>query len=79
MLALPCCRRSGNVDWDGGSAEGASATGSEEFPPTASTAACGGGGASVACPPLTWWPSAEDAVVPAGGIGAAQRAVAQGR
>ena len=44
MLALPCCRRCGSVDWDGGGAEGASATGSEELSPTASFVACGGDG-----------------------------------
>ena len=45
MLALPCCRRCcGSVDRDGGGAEGASATESEEPPLTASTAVCGGGG-----------------------------------
>ena len=44
MLALPCCRCCSSVDWDGGGAEGASATGSEKLPPTASTAACGEGG-----------------------------------
>ena len=33
MLALPCCRRGGGVDWDGEGSEGASATGSEELPP----------------------------------------------
>ena len=43
MLALPCCRRYSGVDWDGGGAEGTSATGSEEVPPTASTVVCGGG------------------------------------
>ena len=44
MLVLPCCRRCGSVDWDGGGVEGAPGIGSEELPPTASTAACGGGG-----------------------------------
>ena len=44
MLALPCCRRGGSVDWDGGGAEGASAIGSEELPPAALAAACGEGG-----------------------------------
>ena len=43
MLALPCCRRCGSLDRDGGGAEGASATGSQEVPPAASTVACGGG------------------------------------
>ena len=43
MLALPCCRRGGRVDWDGGGAEGASATGSEEeeAPPAAPSVARG--------------------------------------
>ena len=71
MLALPCCRRCGSVDWDGGGAEGTSAIGSEELPPAASTAACGGEGVRGTCPPLTWWPSAEAAANPAGGIVAA--------
>ena len=46
MLALPCCRRGGSVDWDGDGAEGASATGSEEeeAPPAAPSVARGGGG-----------------------------------
>ena len=44
VLAMPCCRRCSNVDWGGGGAEGASAIGSEELPPTAPTTACGGGG-----------------------------------
>ena len=46
MLALPCCRRGGSVDWDGDAAEGASATGSQEgeAPSAASSAARGGGG-----------------------------------
>ena len=44
MLALPCCRRGGSVDWDGEGAEGASATGSEELPPAASAATRGEGG-----------------------------------
>ena len=43
MLALLCCRRCGSVNWDGGDAEGASATRLEEPPPIASTAACRGG------------------------------------
>ena len=37
VLALPCCRRGGSVDWDGDAAGGASAIGSE-----------GGGGARCA-------------------------------
>ena len=45
MLALPCCRRCcGSVDWDCGDAEGASPTGSKEFPLSASSAARGGDG-----------------------------------
>ena len=44
MRALPCCRRCGSVDWDGGGTEGASAIVSEGFSPTASTPACAGGG-----------------------------------
>ena len=45
MLALPCCRRGGSVDWDGDGAGGAPATGlEEEAPPTASPDALGGGG-----------------------------------
>ena len=39
MLALPCCRRGGSVDWGGEGAEGASATALEELPPAASAAA----------------------------------------
>ena len=50
MLALPCRRRCGSVDWDGGGAEGASATGSEELPLTVSPAACGGGGGERSMP-----------------------------
>ena len=42
MLALPCCRRCGSVDWGGEGAEGASATGSEEPLLTASAAVRGG-------------------------------------
>ena len=42
MLALPCCRGRGSVDWGGKGAEGASATGSEEPPLAASAAARGG-------------------------------------
>ena len=68
MLALLCCRRGGSVDWDGDGAEGASAIGSEEeTPPTAH----GGVGARVARPLPTWWPVAEAAVDPVGGIVAA--------
>ena len=46
VLALPCCRRGGSVDWDGDAAGGASATGSEggEAPSAGPPAACGGGG-----------------------------------
>ena len=45
MLAVPCCRCCcGNVDWDGGDVEGASDTGSEDFPPTVASAARGGDG-----------------------------------
>ena len=46
MLALPCCRCGGSVDWDGDGAEGASGTGSEEgeAPPNAPSVARGGGG-----------------------------------
>ena len=44
MLALPCCRRGGSVDWDGGGVEGASATGSEELPPRGAGRSVGGGG-----------------------------------
>ena len=45
VLALPCCPPGGNVDWDGGGAEGAPAIASEEeAPPIASLAARGGGG-----------------------------------
>ena len=33
MLALPCCRRGGSVDWGDEGDEGASATGSKEPPP----------------------------------------------
>ena len=65
MLALPCCRCCGSVDWGGEGAEGASATGSEE-PSLASPAATGAGGARRACPLLTWWPSARVAY-PLGG------------
>ena len=44
MLALPCCRRCGSVDWGSEGAEGASATGSEERPLASPAAAWGGGG-----------------------------------
>ena len=45
MLALPCCRCGGSVDWDGDAAWGASATGSEggEAPSAEPPAVCGGG------------------------------------
>ena len=46
MLAVPCCRRGGRVDWDGDAAAGASATGLEEgeAPSAAPLAAFRGGG-----------------------------------
>ena len=76
MLALPCCRRGGSVDWDGDGAEGASATGSEEeeAPPAAPSVARGGGGgggARAACPPPSCWPWVGAVVVPAEGTAAA--------
>ena len=74
MLALPCCRRGGILDWDGDAAGGASATGSEggEAPSAAPPAACGGGaGARAACPPPSWWPWVEAAIAPAEGTAAA--------
>ena len=73
MLALPCCCRGGSVNWDGDSAEGASATGLEEEPPPRlhRSPLVGGAGACVACPLPAWWPLAEAAVEPVGGIGAA--------
>ena len=44
MLALPCCRRGGNVDGDGDDAGGAPVIGlEEEAPPTAPPDALGGG------------------------------------
>ena len=74
MLALPCCRRGSNVDWDGDGAEGASANESEEAetPPAAPFAARGGAGArAAACPPLSCWPRVGTVVVPAVGTVAA--------
>ena len=75
MLALPCCRRGGSVDWDGDDAEGAPATGSEEegTPPAAPSAARGGGGGGVraACPPPSCRPHVGAVVVPAGGTATA--------
>ena len=67
MLALPCCRRCGSVDWDGGAAEGASAIGSEEPPPTVSTAACGGGGRARSMSATDLVAFAKAAAEPAGG------------
>ena len=70
MLALPCCRRCGSVNWDGVGAEGASAIGSEELPQLRRLLRVGGGvGVCGTCPPPTWWPSAEAAADPAGGTG----------
>ena len=76
MLALPCCRRGGSVDWDGDAAGGAFATGLEggEAPSAAPPAAWGGGGggrARAACPPPSWWPWGEVVVAPAEGTAAA--------
>ena len=77
MLALPCCRRGGSVDWDGDAAGVASATGSEGggggAAPSAACAGGGGGGAGarVACPPPSCWPWGVVAVAPAVGTVAA--------
>ena len=46
VLALPCCRRNGSVDWGGEGGEGASANGLED-PPLAVPAATRGGGGGV--------------------------------
>ena len=44
MLALPCCRRGGSVEWDGEGAEGVSATRSRSSP-LRRQLQCEGGGA----------------------------------
>ena len=81
MLALPCCRRCYSVDWDGGGAEGDSATGSEELPPTASTAACWGGGRerSMSATDLVAFGWGRHRTQRGGGSSPRQRAAAHGR
>ena len=80
MLALPCCRRGGSVDYDGGGAEGASAIGSGDTPRRRRPLrVCVWGGVRGACPPLTWLPSARAAAHPAGGSSPRHRAATQSR
>ena len=44
MVALPCSRRGGSVDWGGEDIEGVFPTGAVELPPIALAAARRGGG-----------------------------------